>query len=254
MGLAVADWDSDGDSDIFVTHWIAQENGFYWNMARSASVSEAGPRLKFTDVADMLGLGQISLNDIGWGTSFLDYDNDGRLDLFVVNGSTFQREEDPSHLVAMRNRLFWQKSPEDGFFDVSMVSGEALTEERVSRGAAFADYDNDGDIDIFVVNHQDAPTLLRNENDTKNHWLKVRVACVQSNRSGLGTRVEIQTPFGKQRRELGAQSSYLSQNALEAHFGLGSAASVNQVRVVFPSGVVRTLENVPSNQIVVVKE
>ena len=254
MGLAVADWDNDGDSDIFVTHWIAQENGFYWNLVRSASPSETGPRLKFTDIADMLGLGQISLNDIGWGTSFLDYDNDGRLDLFVVNGSTFQREEDPSLLVAMRNRLFWQKSPEDGFFDVSTVSGEALSEERVSRGAAFADYDNDGDIDIFIVNHQAAPTLLRNENDTENHWLKVRVTCVQSNRSCLGARVEIQTPLGKQRRELGAQSSYLSQNALEAHFGLGSAASVKQVRVVFPSGVVRTLENVPSNQIVAVKE
>ena len=115
----------------------------------------------------MLGLGQLSLNDIGWGTAFFDYDNDGRLDLFTANGSTFQREEDTDRLVPMQNRLYWQKSPEDGFFEVSAVSDEVFPRSRVSRGAAFADYDNDGCVDVFLVNHQDRPALLKNECPTQ---------------------------------------------------------------------------------------
>jgi len=258
MGLAVGDWDSDGDSDIFVTHWLAQENGFYWNMLRSnlsdnLPDEEAGT-LKFTDIADMLGLGQLSLNDIGWGTAFFDYDNDGRLDLFTANGSTFQREEDPDRLVPMQNRLYWQQSPEDGFFDVSAVSGEVFSRSRVSRGAAFADYDNDGCVDIFLVNHQDRPALLKNVCPDANGWLTIRAESASGGRTGLGVVVEIETADGKQRREIGAQPSYLSQHAIEAHFGVGPAKTVDRVRVVFPSGAERTLDDVPVNQVLVVAE
>ena len=254
MGLAVGDWDNDSDSDIFVTHWIAQENGFYWNMLRSAVSDVSEGKLRFTDVADMLGLGQLSLNDIGWGTSFFDYDNDGQLDLFTANGSTFQRDDDTSILVPMRSRLYWQKNPEDGFFDVSGVSGDAFARERVARGAAFADYDNDGCVDILVVNHQDRPALLKNDCPAVNGWLKVRVEPTRSNRSGYGSVVELSTAAGMQRREIGSQPSYLSQNALEAHFGVGGNQVIDRVRVVFPSGVERLNEDVPANQVLVVEE
>ena len=254
MGLALGDFDNDQDTDIFVTHWLAQENGFYWNLLRTPESNSNANPLKFTDIADMVGLGQISLQMIGWGTSFLDYDNDGQLDLFVANGSTFQRRDDPSRLVPMTNHLYWQKSQQAGYFEVGVVSGEAFRQAYVGRGAAFADYDNDGDVDVFVVNHQGAPLLLRNDGGNGKNWLKVRLRCNRSNRSAFGARVTIETETGTQFREIGSQPSYLSQNALEAHFGLAHAETVRQVRVVFPSGVEHALEGVAANQTLVIEE
>ena len=241
MGLGVGDWDHDGDLDIFVTHWIAQENALYWNQRFTRGGPAAPGPLRFTDVADMLGLGQISLSVIGWGTSFFDFDNDGRPDLFAANGSTFQDEKDPSRLVPMKNQLFWQKSPEDGFFEVGAVSGAVFREEHVGRGAAFADYDNDGDVDIVVVNHSDAPLLLRNDGGNRNRWLKVRVPV-------FGAVVEIEAAGGKQMQQIGSQPSYLSQNPLEAHFGLGAATQADRVTVRFPDRTVRDLGPTPANQ------
>jgi hypothetical protein len=254
MGLALGDFDNDSDTDIFVTHWLAQENGFYWNLLRTPGSNSKANLLKFTDIADMVGLGQISLQMIGWGTSFLDYDNDGQLDLFVANGSTFQRADDPSQLVPMTNHLYWQKSQQAGYFEVGAVSGDPFRQAHVGRGAAFADYDNDGDVDVFVVNHQGMPLLLRNDGGNRKSWLKVRLRGHRSNHSAFGARVTIETEAGPQFREIGSQPSYLSQNALEAHFGLAHADIVRQVRVVFPSGVERVVENVPANQTVVIDE
>ncbi len=254
MGLAVGDWDCDGDFDIFVTHWIAQENALYWNQRITRGLPAAPGPLRFTDVADMLGLGQISLNYIGWGTSFFDFDNDGRLDLFVANGSTFQAEQDPSRLVGMKNLLFWQKSPQEGFFEVGSASGAVFGRPRVARGAAFADYDNDGDVDILVVNHSDAPVLLQNAANNRNHWLKVRVQPTKSNRSGFGALLSVEVQGSRQWQQIGSQSSYLSQNALEAHFGLGAASQVERITVRFPSGLVRELGVTPANRTVVITE
>jgi hypothetical protein len=254
MGLAVADYDRDGDQDIYVSHWLAQENAMYWNLRFShEGGSKPGP-LRFTDVADMVGLGQITLNTIGWGTSFFDYDNDGQPDLFTVNGSTFQQEKDPAKLVPMKNQLFWLKSPEDGFFEVGAVSGPVFQEAHVGRGAAVADYDNDGDLDLFIVTHDDRPLLLRNDGGNKKNWLKVRIQATKSNRSGFGTQVEVTTQGRRQTAQLGSQPSYLSQNAFDAHFGLGSAATVDRITVRFPNGAVREVAGVAANQTVIVKE
>jgi len=254
MGLAVGDWDRDGDPDIFITHWIAQQNALFDNLRYTrASGGKPGP-LRFEDVADTVGLGQISLNSIGWGTSFFDYDNDGQLDLMVVNGSTFQDDKDPRHLVPMKNFLFWQKSPEEGFFEVGAVSGSVFQQAHVGRGAAFADYDNDGDVDVFIVNQEGRPMLLRNDGGNQNNWIKVRVKCAKSNRTGLGTKIEIEAGGQKQYDQIGGQASYLSQNFQEAHFGLNREREVKRITVTFPSGIVRVLEHVPANQIVAVEE
>ncbi|MBI2818376.1 MAG: CRTAC1 family protein [Acidobacteria bacterium] len=254
MGLGVGDYDRDGDLDIYVTHWRAQENALYWNLRLSPEGGSEQGLLRFTDVADMMGLGQIALSAIGWGTSFFDYDNDGLLDLLTVNGSTFQDEKDPSRLVPMKNHLFWLKSPEEGYFEVGEVSGEVFQELHVGRGAAFADYDNDGDIDIFVVNHDDSPLLLQNNGGNKNNWLKVRLRTAQRHRTGFGTVVQIEAQGIRQLQEIGSQPSYLSQNALEAHFGLGQSRTVDRLSVRFPSGTVRELNQVPVNQTVMVGE
>ncbi len=212
-----------------------------------------GPLL-FGDIAEEVGLGQISRNFIGWGTSFFDYDNDGRLDLLVVNGSTFQDDKNPRHLVPMRNHLFWQKSPQDGFYEVGSVSGTAFLKEYIGRGAAFADYDNDGDMDVFIVNQEGRPLLLRNDGGNKKNWIKVRVKCTKSNRTGFGTKVEVQAGGVTQSQEIGGQTSYMSQNFQEAHFGLNREREATRITVAFPSGIVRTLDHVKANQILTVTE
>jgi len=239
MGLAVGDWDGDQDLDIFITHWIAQENALYTHLSDKP--------LAFRDEADRFGLGQIALDFVGWGTFFFDYDNDGKLDLFVANGHTFQRRDAPQLLAPQTAQVFWNRGPEDGFFDVSTVSGEYFRTPRVGRGAAFADYDNDGDLDVIVVNHSGAAALLRNEGGNRNHWLNVKLVG-RSNRSAAGAKIRLVAATTVAIREVGAQASYLSQNDPTEHFGLGALTEVDSVVVTWPSGIRQRLTKVAAGQ------
>lgn len=255
MGLAIGDWDNDGDFDIFVTHWIAQENALLNNLIYAFDNRDSkAERMFFMDIADQNGLGQIALDFIGWGTSFLDYNNDGRQDLLVVNGSTFQDNKNPKQLAPMRSLLFWNRGEEGGFFEVGEVSGEYFLQEFVGRGAAFADYDQDGDIDVFIVNHSGHAVLLRNDGGNHGNWLKVRLRGAGSNRFGIGARVAILSPGHRQTHAVGAQPSYLSQNDMEVHFGLGAAEIVEKLTVIFPSGAAVTRSGLPANQIITLSE
>jgi hypothetical protein len=254
MGIAIGDWSNHGDADIFVTHWIYQENALFENLRAARGESDRRAPLFFGDVADMVGLGHISRNMIGWGTSFVDYDNDGKLDLFVVNGSTFQDDKDPRHLVPMHNFLFWQKNFKEGFYEVGAASGEPFQQPRVGRGAAFADYENDGNMDVFIVNQEGSAQLLRNDGGAKNNWIDVRVKCTKSNRTGFGAKVDIEAGGSTQSQEIGGQTSYLSQNFQRAHFGLSREKEVSHLTVTFPSGIVRRMDHVPVNRIVTVTE
>lgn len=257
MGIAVGDWDGDTDMDMVVTHWIAQENALYTNKTadrRAASPGDGSQSMQFMDEADRYGLGQISLDYIGWGTAFFDADNDGRLDLWVTNGSTFQDRDDPRWLVPMPDQLFWNRSVREGFFNLSSVAGAYFTEEFVGRGTAFADYDNDGDVDVFILNHDGPGILLRNASDTIGNWLEVRLEGRVSNRSALGAKLRIVAGGTHQVREVGAQSSYLSQNSLVQHFGLGQALAVDTLEVRWPSGTRQTLLGLTGNALVTVVE
>jgi hypothetical protein len=248
MGIAVGDWDGDTDLDLFLKHWVAQENALYTNLLR-----EQG-KLRFRDEADQFGLGQISLDYVGWGTSFFDYDNDGRLDLFVTNGSTLQQRDRPHLLVPQKDLLFWNRGA-DGFYDVSAVSGSFFDSLYVGRGAAFADYDNDGDVDIFVVNHGGRGVLLRNEGGNRNSWLEVALESRTCNRMALGARVRVVAAGRVQVCQIGAQSTYLSQNSPVAHFGLGTAVQVDTLEVIWPcNGHRQVLTDVPARQIVRIVE
>jgi Flp pilus assembly protein TadD len=254
MGIAVGDWDGDGDQDMFLTHWIAQENALYSNSLAQTRSRPAPAPLTFMDDADRYGLGQTSLDFVGWATSFIDYDNDGTLDLFVVNGSTLQKRDNPSQLVPMRNQLFWNRGGMEGFFDVAVASGPAFARELVGRGAAFGDYDNDGDIDAFIVNHGGPGLLLRNDGGNRNHWLQVEVRGTKSNRQAIGARLRLVTGSTVGARQVGAQASYLSQNSLVETFGLGAATRADTLEIWWPSGARDVRVGLTANQRIVVTE
>jgi hypothetical protein len=255
MGLAVGDWDNDGDYDIYIAHWIAQENALYNNLTYVfGDTSRKQPNLRFMDIADQVGLGQVSLDYVCWGTSFFDYDNDGRQDLFVANGSTFEDEADHKKLVAMRNLLFQNRGEEDGFYEVGGLTGKVFRENRVGRGAAFADYDGDGDTDLVVMNHGSAPFLLRNDGGNRNNWIKIRLVGRGANTHALGARVLVRSGGLLQVQQVGSQSSYLSQNSLDCLFGIGQAQSVDEVDVAFLDGQSRRLTRLKANQLLTIKE
>jgi hypothetical protein len=255
MGLAVGDWDGDQDLDIFITHWLAQENALYSNRRADLEASGTYARpLQFTDEADRYGLGQVALDFVGWGTSFFDYDNDGRLDLLVVNGSTLEEKDDPHLLVPMRSLLFWNRGKEQGFFDVSSVSGAYFAQPHVGRGAAFGDYDNDGDVDAFIVNNGGPGILLRNDGGNRHGWLEVALRGTRSNRFGVGARLRLVAGGRIQVRAVGSQASYLSGNSLVEQFGLGTAQTADTLEIRWPSGARQVVVRPAIDQILRVDE
>ena len=255
MGVAIGDWDGDLDYDMFITHWIAQENALYSNL-RSQLLSLKNPSndIRFMDEADRYGLGQIALDYIGFGTSFFDYDNDGKLDLLVVNGSTFQKDENPLLLIPMQDQLFWNKGAKEGFYDVSGVSGKVFKDAQVGRGAAFGDYDNDGDLDVFIVNNGGPGILLNNEGGNNNQWLKVKLKGIESNDQAIGAKIRMITGELVQIRQVGAQCSYCSQNSLIQHFGLGQSGKIDTLEIIWPTGHKQEFNNLIPNQFIEIIE
>jgi hypothetical protein len=260
MGLGIGDWDGDLDLDIFVTHWLAQENALYADESRSMKTTPDAP-LRYVDQADLFGLGQIALDVIGWGAGFFDYDNDGRLDVFAINGSTFQEEKDPTLLVPMRSFLF-SNAGDNGYFEVGAKAGEPFLTPRVGRGAAAADFDGDGDLDLAVVVHGGPLVLARNEGGNARGWLRLilrgalgRGAGRRATTLATGARVVLTTAAGSQVREVGGQPSYLSHEPPgEVFFGTADAPAVERIQIRWPSGRVQVLESLPVRATVEVTE
>lgn len=248
MGIATGDWDTDGDMDLFVTHWIAQENALYTNRWIDTLQSRNQGKLQFKDDSAIHGLGQSSLDFVGWAASFVDFDLDSRLDLFVVNGSTFQYPDDPSKLKPMTDQIYWNADNRQGYFDVSSVSSSYFKERYVGRGAAYSDYDRDGDVDLFILNNNGPGILLRNEQALGNNWLAVRLKATR-NRILQGTKIRVVTGDISQIRQIGSQSSYLSHNTMTQHFGLGKYKRIDTLKIIHTDGQKETRVNIPANQI-----
>lgn len=258
MGLAAGDYDADGDIDLFISHWIDQEYVLYRNLLQENEGTEKSnsKRIRFVDESYSAMLAEVTLKEIGWGTSLFDYDNDGDLDIFVANGSTFQKLDQPEVLIAQHNQLF--RNEGDGTFsDVSRSTGIANLLARVSRGVAFGDYDNDGDVDIFIANNYDRPTLLRNNaNDLSdnNNWLHVKLVGENPNRDAIGAKIHLKTADSTQIREIYAGESYMSANSFTAEFGLGKATQIQTLQVTWTNGKIQTLENISANQLIQVTQ
>jgi len=243
MGVAVEDWDDDGDWDLFMVHLTGETNTFYRNQGGA-----------FRDVTDELRLGMVSRAFTGFGTGLLDYDNDGRFDIFIANGKV-GANDDAEFDYAEPNQLL--RGLADGsFVDVSSRAGNAVTRREVSRAAAFGDFDNDGDIDILVANNGGSARLLRNESGNDNHWLSIQLSGRprQLDRDALGAIVTITTNGRTRRRLVQAAYSYAASNDPRVHFGLGEVERVERVSVQWPGGEILVLEDVEADQCLILKE
>lgn len=250
MGLAAGDIDRDEDIDLFVTHWVAQENAFFENMTSERLQDDQGRlRLFFMDTAETIGLGQISLKMVGWATGLVDLDNDGYLDLWVVNGNTLEMADDNTRLKPQYMQLF-RHEPGKGFFEVGRYASPVLEQPIVGRGGAHADYDGDGRVDIAVLVHGGQPLLFHNTLEGDNHWLGVRLRQQGGNTHALGARVSIRTGAVTQTAHVGVGGSYLSQHHTDLHFGLGEEASVTELSIHWPDGNTERHTNVPADRLV----
>jgi len=251
MGLAAGDFDRDGDDDLFISHWIAQGFALYQNLLEEQRDKGGKSELHFTDVAATDGVGQPSMQRVGWGTSFVDIDSDGWLDLLVANGSTFEdKSSTPRRLTPMPSFLFW--NAQGDFFHDLAPWNRNFTQPHVSRGLAVADYNNDGAMDVAIVDQAEGVRLLRND-ISQGHWVELRVRnrVPPSNAPlgfGDGATVIAWVKGAPLRRTIGS-SSYLSQDSHRIHIGLGAATRIDRLQIRWLRGAPETWTNVAADQI-----
>ncbi len=245
MGVAVADYNADSWLDIFVTNLSYETNALYRNNGDGT----------FTDVIYEAHLGKESFLFVGFGTGFFDADNDGWQDIFIVNGHILDNIEDTHDVLTYRqpDQLF-RNNGNGTFQEVSESAGAYFQRAAVSRGALFADYDNDGDVDLLVTQSNGPATLLQNRTEAQNNWVSIKTVGVISNRDGIGTRITVTTDGHTQIQEVNPGASYLSSHDPRCHFGLGTDTSIDRLEVRWQSGVVQVFENLPANQVHTVSE
>src|SRR6516164_397828 len=236
--------DRDGYLDLFLPHFSEDTPILYHNTKGEF----------FDDVTNAAGLG-VNTQYVCWGVDFADLDNDGWLDIFHVNGTVYPEVERvyPDYKFK-QPRVVYRNLGNGGFEEVSQLCGAAVLEPHSSRGCAFGDFDNDGNIDVLVWNMNEPPSLLKNENRSGNHWLSVKTAGTKSNRSGIGARVTVTAGGRRQIREVLSGSSYISQSDLRQHFGLGPARKADEIEIRWPCGQVDKVIGVDADQFVTVLE
>jgi hypothetical protein len=192
---------------------------------------------------------------VSWGTKFFDYDNDGWLDLFVANGHVYPQVDAATLDAGYRQRKLLHKNNRNGTFsEVASQHGEALMEKRASRGVAFGDLDNDGDIDLVVNDIDGPPSLLRNDGSNIHNSVLIKTIGDRSNRNGIGSRIKVVSGDLTQIDEVRSGASYISHNDLRLHFGLERRTKIDLIEIRWPSGAVTRIEGAPANRILTVKE
>jgi hypothetical protein len=244
MGSTVADYDGDGKLDIFKTNFSDDTATLYRNNGDGT----------FDDVTYRAGLG-LNTQFLGWGTMFLDFDNDGWPDLLLVNGHVYP-EVDSQHLGSnfQEPRILYHNNGDGKFTDISASAGPGITNAISSRGLAVGDLWNDGRMSAAVSNMNAPPSLLVNQVRTTNHWVALRTIGTKSNRDGIGARLRVRAGRRTLIDEVRSGSSFDSNNDMRVHFGLGAAAKINWVEVRWPSGLLEKFENVGVDGIRTIKE
>jgi hypothetical protein len=246
MGVGVGDFDNDGWLDLIKTNFAGDYPNVYRNTGDGI----------FEDVVVRAGLA-VNPQYVGWGVAFADLDNDGLADILQVNGHVYPElnAETRTTQESYRNpRLVYRNLGNGRFEDVSAQAGAAIAQQKSSRGAALGDFDNDGDLDVVVMNMGDTPSLLRNDLSTTNHWIQLRLEGSKSNRSAIGATVRLESGGAVQTKPVLSQSSYISQNDFRLHFGLGSSTRVDRISVRWPSGSTEQFPGVPADGLVLLVE
>jgi len=243
MGVGIGDYNLDGHLDLFTTHFIGDTCGFYKNDGKGS----------FDEVTRLAKVG-VETRFTSWGTGIFDFDNDGYPDVMFVTGSVYPEVERklPQYPYKTQRVLFRNLGTGE-FEELESGAGEGLIARHSSRGCAFGDFDNDGDMDVLIVNMNEPPSLLRNDIKAKRNWIKVKLEGVKSNRSAIGARVLVHYAGKVQAQAVVSQSSYYSCNDPRLHFGLGNVA-VADVEVYWPNGLHEEYKKVPANQLITLRE
>jgi hypothetical protein len=247
MGVDFGDFDRDGRLDIVVTNFSQESNALFWNQGTKG----------FTDIAVSAGIGRPSFMPVGWGTAFFDMDNDGWLDLIVANGHVYPQMDLIEGGAPFREPLLLFRNKHDRTFeDVTALAGLNRLLPASRRGLAVGDVNNDGKLDVLLLNIGEMPTLLINRTSSAYHAVLLHLIGTKSNRSAIGARVVINIADEErgQLAEIKSGSSYLSQNDLRLHFGLGKATSISSATILWPSGKEEKLKDLPADYIYTIVE
>ena len=250
MGASTADYDLDGNLDIVKTNFAGDTPSLYHNQGGAT----------FEDATFPAGLGRHT-QFLGWGCGFFDFDNDGWPDILICNGHVYPEVEQLRTEAGYAQRKLLYRNLRNGRFeDISLNVGPGISEPSPSRGTAFGDFDNDGDMDVVVNCVNDFPQLIRCDSKVQHNWIKVRTIGVKSNRSGIGARLRciVQMPGEskphQQIDEVRSGGGYFAQSDLRVHFGIGRAAKIDLLEIRWPSGTIDTLKDLQPNQLIYVKE
>jgi hypothetical protein len=243
MGLGIGDFGLDGTLGLLKTHFTEDTPALYRNDGKG----------NFQDMTLRAGLG-VETRYVSWGNGIQDFDNDGWPDIFWVTGSVYPEVEKTHPEYAFRTpRVLFRNLGQGQFEELIDLAGPAISELHASRGVAFGDFDNDGDVDILIMNIDEPPSLLRNDVTGNNHWLKVLLKGTKSNRSAIGATVIASYGGKRQAQAVVAQSGYLSVNDRRLHFGLGESESAD-LTIAWPSGTRESYAHLAADRLYTIKE
>jgi enediyne biosynthesis protein E4 len=245
MGVDFADMDHDGLLDIFVTNFVDEPDALYWNQGDKG----------FTDIIWSAGMGADTVPMVGWGTGFVDFVNSGWDDIFLVNGHVYPQMDFVKGGAGYKQPVMLYRNNHNRTFEnITALAGLDKFPKASRRGAAFGDVNNDGKIDILMLNVGEPPTLLINRTETTNHSVLFKLVGTKSNKAGIGARITVTCGDLKQFNEVRSGTSYFSQNDLRMHFGLGENAVMGKVEIAWPSGQKDVYQNLPADMIYTVVE